>query len=379
MEVESWTTAVVLRFLIGYRQSLQLALQEEILDRYHAERKPPAFINSWPDLDSIVPSASRQRALFKRRVPKPRIGSFTRLVDPTPGNSVVKGVAKDILRPTLGSVSERPGRTSSFLLYGPPGTRKTTFVGELAKVLDWPLVTLSPPAFLREGIEGFERSADLIFDDLQRLQRVVVLFDECEEFFRWRSSDTSPESRTVGAFITSGMLPRLQRLHDRKWVIFAINTNVEAFELDEAVTRRGRMDKANRIGHPSLEAQLRFLRRWRGESGQRLRNRHLRWFAEELGEIDRRVQPFRTRYDRQRERLQRENPDRGDEYRLEMARLHRDEARDIKSVVTFIMLDTLAHRCVSRKGSTAITRQSVLRKNLRQEFRRFGPDSWIHE
>jgi SpoVK/Ycf46/Vps4 family AAA+-type ATPase len=100
---------------------------------------------------------------------------------------------------------------------------------------------LSPPDFLHNGgIEGFEALADSVFDDLLRLRRVVVLFDESEGFFKTRKSNEPLESRTTGAFITSGMLPRLQALHDNRWIVFVLATNSPLDELDEAVRRPGR-------------------------------------------------------------------------------------------------------------------------------------------
>jgi hypothetical protein len=77
--------------------------------------------------------------------------------------------------------------------------------------------------------------------------------------------------------------------------------------------------------------------------------------------------------------VQRENPDRGDEYRQEMSNLHRREAKDLVKVVTFSMLDNLAGRCLAEGNQSPITTSNELATNLQQEFERFGPDSWIHE
>lgn len=310
-------------------------------------------------------------------LPADRLERFCGLTDSTADNSIVTGVRDEVLHPVLTSINERPVETASFLLYGPPGTRKTSFVVEMAKELSWPLLTLSPPVFLRGGIEGFEAAADEIFEDLVHLKRVVVLFDECEEFFRARPrvDATAMESRTVGAFITSGMLPRLQRLRDERWIVFVINTNVEAFELDDAVTRRGRLDKAARVGYPELQAQLRYLKRWKSRTSQRpLKERHLEWFKLHLSAVEDEMAPTRRLLIREREALQKAHPDRGESYRHEMAELNTREARELTKVVTFSTLDKLAERCIGEGSQTPIRSSDTLKKQLDQELDRFGPD-----
>jgi hypothetical protein len=64
----------------------------------------------------------------------------------------------------------------------------------------------------------------------------------------------------MGAFITAGMLPRLQRLRDRGWVIFALATNEDIEELDPAATRQGRFDFQQRMDNPIRTAQIRYIR-----------------------------------------------------------------------------------------------------------------------
>ncbi|MEU5266303.1 AAA family ATPase [Amycolatopsis sp. NPDC021455] len=376
-EIESWTTAVVLQFLLAYREALRLARQERILRKYRAARSAPEFRSFWADLTWLVPHQTRYQVLRDRQLPESRLERFASLVDPTQDNGIVTGIRSEILEPTLHNVNERPVETASFLLYGPPGTRKTSLVVAMARELDWPLLTLSPPVFLRNGIEGFEAAADEIFEDLMHLRRAVVLFDECEEFFKWRPSATTIESRTVGAFITSGMLPRLQRLRENRWIVFVINSNAEKFELDDAVTRRGRLDKAARIGHPVLEAQLRYLKAWRSRStGRSLDAKHIGWFTQHLTKVEEEMRPHREDLERQIVELQREHPGRDDEYRHKMAEMDQRSAQKLTKVVTFGSLDTLAERCLGEGLRSGITSSKTLRENLQQEFERSGPDSF---
>jgi len=183
--------------------------------------------------------------------------------DPTTHSSSSEYTLTGLLREVLGTVESswirRPAE--SFLLFhGEPMTGKTSLVKAVAQALHWPYLVISPPNFLRNGLEGFEASSARIFDDLLRLRRVVILFDECEDFFKRRDPAQKLESRTIGAFITSGMLPRLQTLHDEKWVVFVLATNSTLAELDEAATREGRFNHTLEIKHPDVAAQVEYVR-----------------------------------------------------------------------------------------------------------------------
>jgi hypothetical protein len=73
---------------------------------------------------------------------------------------------------------EEPGRSRSasnvILLFGPPGTTKTTIARAVANGLEWPLVSLSPGDFIRGGLDAVEARAKEVFDLLEaRMRRAV--------------------------------------------------------------------------------------------------------------------------------------------------------------------------------------------------------------
>jgi len=182
------------------------------------------------------------------------------VADPSDNKGIANELKTNVLQPILSNWIHRPTRgKASLIFYGPPGTRKTTLAYQIAQALQWPLLTLSPPDFLKSGLEGFEACAAEIFNNLLHLRRVIVLLDECEDFFKARPKDQRIEIRTTGAFITSGMLPRLQKLHDQRWIIFILATNSELDDLDEAVRRVGRFDYAQEIGYPTKKAQIHYI------------------------------------------------------------------------------------------------------------------------
>ena len=147
----------------------------------------------------------------------------------------------------------------SLLLFGPPGTSKTTIVQSLADALGWPIISLSPGSFIGKGLEFVEAEASRVFGSLVSLSRTVVFFDECDELFRLRNPDPASEQvRGITAFVTASMLPKLQQLHDRGRVVFVISTNHLA-SIDPAVKRGGRVDHIVGVGPPDEIARRRIL------------------------------------------------------------------------------------------------------------------------
>jgi SpoVK/Ycf46/Vps4 family AAA+-type ATPase len=124
----------------------------------------------------------------------------------------------------------------SAILFGPPGTAKTTVVAAIAKRLGWGFVTVDTSTFLRDGLTNVARRISDVFDQLMRLDKVVILFDEIEEFVLDRSiSSLTMESR----LLTTAMLTKLADLRGQRKAAFFIATN-RLSALDAAVTRPGR-------------------------------------------------------------------------------------------------------------------------------------------
>src|SRR5262249_19040560 len=108
--------------------------------------------------------------------------------------------------------------SSSVLLYGPPGTSKTSIMQALANKLGWEFLSVSPADFLAAGGDQVEARATLIFEILKRAKDMVVLFDEVEEFLVDRSLRARPEG--IFRFMTTSMLPKFQALKARREIIF---------------------------------------------------------------------------------------------------------------------------------------------------------------
>lgn len=140
-----------------------------------------------------------------------------------------------------GRLPDQVSRLHSMVLFGPPGTGKTTLPEALAATCEVPLVTVTPSDILVGGEEGLERNAKAVFRALSLLSNAVILFDEFDSIIAKRSPGV-PVS-TIG-FLSPGMLPKLKHLYDRakrKRVAFILSTNM-MFALDDAAIRDGRFD-----------------------------------------------------------------------------------------------------------------------------------------
>ena len=133
----------------------------------------------------------------------------------------VKPLADESNKVSNGGKFKR-GTPISAIFFGPPGTSKTELSKKIADFLGWPLVAIDPSHLLRSGMDGIQAEANTIFRMLAETERVVVLFDEFDEFVRERgSSDAEQFSR----LLTTAMLPKLASIHKRATLVFIIATN----------------------------------------------------------------------------------------------------------------------------------------------------------
>lgn len=145
------------------------------------------------------------------------------------------------------------------LLFGPPGTSKTTFVRALAEKLEWRYIEISPSVFLGQGLEHIYGRTAEIFADLMDLSQVVVLFDEMDALGQTREEKENRERLdAVRQLLTTSMLPKLSALHDRKQVLFFMATNHRE-GLDPAIVRAGRFDILLHVRPPLWRRKLEHL------------------------------------------------------------------------------------------------------------------------
>ena len=235
-EIQSWTCATVLESLLNLAKLIEESDRQKILLTFaHASPRDA----DWPSWRRWNTYCVESEVDHRHRV--------------------LHYLHEKVVEPVLASPRRLPNRNPSsvsVLLFGPPGTSKTTIVKAVADGLQWPVVLLSPGDFIEKGLEYIEAQARSVFERLMRLSRAVVIFDECDELFRDRAPLANTEqTRGITAFVTASMLPKLQELHDRGRVIFFICTN-NFGTIDPAIKRGGRIDHIIGIGPPDESARL---------------------------------------------------------------------------------------------------------------------------
>ena len=139
----------------------------------------------------------------------------------------------------------------SAVLFGPPGTGKTSIVEALAGAISWQYIEVLASDFLRDGVDGVPARADRIFELLMQVDRCVVLFDEIDELIQDRSRE---DSDPFGRFLTTSMLPKLAKLWKQRRVMFFVATN-HVSRADAAITRTSRFDARIFVAPPGLQVK----------------------------------------------------------------------------------------------------------------------------
>lgn len=142
------------------------------------------------------------------------------------------------------------------VLFGPPGTGKTTFAKAIASRLEWPFVEVFPSRLAGEpgGLAGALRQT---FLDIAELEHAVVFIDEVEEIASQRKGE--PPSPMQG--VTNELLKIIPAFRDQPGRLLVCATNFIR-SLDSAFLRHGRFDYVIPIGLPDAEARSAMWRRF---------------------------------------------------------------------------------------------------------------------
>lgn len=137
----------------------------------------------------------------------------------------------------------------SIVLFGPPGTGKTTFAKAIASRLEWPFVEVFPSR-LASSPKGLAAELRETFDRIEELDNVVVFIDEVEEIAVRRGGEPPSPMQAV----TNELLKTIPAFREKPGRLLVCATNfIRA--LDPAFLRHGRFDYVIPIGLPDDEAR----------------------------------------------------------------------------------------------------------------------------
>jgi hypothetical protein len=220
--VHVWDTARVAMFLMEYSKAIRRQIQEDLRKKSGFTIKNPSQITL--TLDRIVPYDQGATESFKDRIKR--------------------------------SISSE---SFSLLLYGPPGTSKTTLAQAIAKFKGWDMVYITPSDFISGGESAIEQKAKSMFEVLTKMSETVVFFDEIDRLLLDRDSDSYGQQEDIFQFMTPSMLAKLAELRKVQKLGFVIGTNYSE-RIDRAIKREGRIDKALLCAPPNKAARLLILK-----------------------------------------------------------------------------------------------------------------------
>ncbi len=147
----------------------------------------------------------------------------------------------------------------AIVLFGPPGTGKTTFAKGIASRLAWPFVEIQPAELAGEGAEREAGLLAEVFDRVRELSSAVVFVDEVEDLASIRH-----EQRRASPSVTNEFLKQIPRIREAPEHLLVCATNWVR-RLDHAFLRPGRFDYVLPVGPPDREAREAIWRRYVGE------------------------------------------------------------------------------------------------------------------
>ena len=145
-------------------------------------------------------------------------------------------------------IGTRGGR--GVLLYGVPGNGKTLLAKAVAGESGAHIEIVSGPEVLSKWVGEAEERMRAIFERARKLSPSVILFDEVDAVASARSLAEGHHHKTL----VSQLLVLLDGLEDRGH-IFVIGTTNRPEDVDPALRRPGRFDRAIHMGPPGIEGR----------------------------------------------------------------------------------------------------------------------------
>mgnify|MGYP003371362279 CR=1 FL=1 len=149
------------------------------------------------------------------------------------------------------------------LLFGPPGTGKTTMARIIANETKMKLIVVNASSFLNMYVGESEKNLVRVFQQARDKAPCIICFDEIESFLM----DRSKAERSYETSIVSTFLAQMDGYVDLQDVLVVATTNNPTL-IDPAALRPGRFDKQIYVGVPDEAARaVMFEKYLRGKAG----------------------------------------------------------------------------------------------------------------
>jgi transitional endoplasmic reticulum ATPase len=137
------------------------------------------------------------------------------------------------------------------LLYGPPGCGKTFIVQNIARLLNFKFIEISPSSIASTYVHGTQEKIKELFEEASQNRPALVFIDELEAFVPSRNRvDVSFHYQAE----VNELLVQLNNAHQNGVFVVGATNNLDM--IDEAIKRPGRFDQKIYVGPPDLEARI---------------------------------------------------------------------------------------------------------------------------
>ncbi len=140
----------------------------------------------------------------------------------------------------------------NILLFGPPGTGKTSIAQAISHEISYPMVTVTPSYILDSRFGEFEKNIRSLFEEALKHAPIIIFFDEFEALAPRRTSiNSSYMKRGVPEMLRQ--MTDLRKKNDGRVIIIAATNN--PWDVDEAMLNPERFDTRIFIPPPDSKSR----------------------------------------------------------------------------------------------------------------------------